>query len=173
MKTALFVCVGNSGRSQMAEAFFNELARGRAKAVSAGTNPAQSVAPEVVLVMKEVVIDISRNKPKRLTEEMLAQADRAVTMGWSGGGMPRQLRSNGGLGAGGPEGEVAGQSQRDKGRDKVKGRKDAGGAGFQPMMDTISLRTRCSGHVGADGPVGPWVGYKPAPTEGVGIRIAR
>ena len=81
MKTVLFVCVGNSGRSQMAEAFFNELARGRAKAVSAGTNPAQSVAPDVVQAMKEVGIDISNNRPKPLTEEMLAQADRMVTMG--------------------------------------------------------------------------------------------
>ena len=81
MRTVLFVCVGNSGRSQMAEAFFNELARGGAKAVSAGTNPAQSVAPDVVQAMKEVGIDISNNRPKPLTEEMLAQADRMVTMG--------------------------------------------------------------------------------------------
>ena len=81
MKTVLFVCVGNSGRSQMAEAFFNELARGRANAVSAGTNPAQSVAPDAVLAMKEVGIDISNKRPKPLTEEMLAQTDRMVTMG--------------------------------------------------------------------------------------------
>ena len=81
MKTVLFVCVGNSGRSQMAEAFFNYLAAGRARAISAGTNPAKSVAPDVVLAMKEVGIDISGNKPKALTEDMLAQADRVVTMG--------------------------------------------------------------------------------------------
>ena len=81
MKTVLFVCVGNSGRSQMAEAFFNELARGRAKAVSAGTNPAKAIAPDVVQAMKEMGIDISNKRPKPLTEEMLAQADRMVTMG--------------------------------------------------------------------------------------------
>ncbi|HLC23061.1 MAG TPA: arsenate reductase ArsC [Dehalococcoidia bacterium] len=81
MKTVLFVCVGNSGRSQMAEAFFNYLAAGRARAISAGTNPAKSVAPDVVLAMKEVGIDISGNTPKALTEDMLAQADRVVTMG--------------------------------------------------------------------------------------------
>ena len=81
MKTVLFVCVGNSGRSQMAEAFFNCLAAGRARAISAGTNPAKSVAPDVVLAMKEVGIDISGNTPKALTEDMLAQADRVVTMG--------------------------------------------------------------------------------------------
>ena len=81
MKTVLFVCVGNSGRSQMAEAFFNYLAAGRARAISAGTNPAKSVAPDVVLAMKEMGIDISGNTPKALTEDMLAQADRVVTMG--------------------------------------------------------------------------------------------
>ena len=81
MKTVLFVCVGNSGRSQMAEAFFNYLAAGRARAISAGTNPAKSVAPDVVLAMTEMGIDISGNTPKALTEDMLAQADRVVTMG--------------------------------------------------------------------------------------------
>ena len=87
MKTVLFVCVGNSGRSQMAEAFFNYLAAGRARAISAGTNPAKSVAPDVVLAMKEVGIDISGNKPKALTEDMLAQADRVVTMGCGADGV--------------------------------------------------------------------------------------
>ena len=81
MKTVLFVCVGNSGRSQMAEAFFNYLAAGRARAISAGTNPAKAIAPDVVLAMKEMGIDISGNTPKALTEDMLAQADRVVTMG--------------------------------------------------------------------------------------------
>ena len=81
MKVVLFVCVHNSGRSQMAEAFFNQLAKGKAQALSAGTQPAQTVNPIVAEAMREVSIDISRNKPKALTMEMLEQADRVITMG--------------------------------------------------------------------------------------------
>ena len=81
MKNVLFVCVGNAGRSQMAEAFFNHLAGGKAKALSAGTNPANVIDPKVVQVMKEVNIDISGNRPKKLTVEMLSQADKVITMG--------------------------------------------------------------------------------------------
>jgi len=81
MKTVLFVCVGNSGRSQIAEAFFNQLAKGKAQAYSAGTQPADNVNPVVVDAMREVGIDISNNIPKALTPEMMEQADRIVTMG--------------------------------------------------------------------------------------------
>jgi protein-tyrosine-phosphatase len=81
MKNVLFVCVGNAGRSQMAEAFFNHLAGGKAKATSAGTNPVNIIDPTVVQVMKEVDIDISNNRPKKLTVEMLDQADKVITMG--------------------------------------------------------------------------------------------
>jgi len=81
MKTILFVCVGNSGRSQMAEAFLNHYAEGKAKALSAGTNPAANVEPTVVKVMKEVGIDISGNKPKPLIPEMIDQANLVITMG--------------------------------------------------------------------------------------------
>ena len=81
MKTVLFVCVGNSGRSQMAEAFFNQAAGGKARAMSAGTKPASAVDPRTVEVMREVGIDISAARPKALTTEMLEQADRVVTMG--------------------------------------------------------------------------------------------
>jgi arsenate reductase len=81
MKTVLFVCVGNSGRSQMAEAFFNHLAKGKTKALSAGTEPASVVDPTAIKVMKEVGIDISGNKPKPLTPEMIDQANLVVTMG--------------------------------------------------------------------------------------------
>ena len=65
----------------MAEAFFNQLAKGKAQALSAGTQPAQTVNPIVAEAMREVSIDISRNKPKALTMEMLEQADRVITMG--------------------------------------------------------------------------------------------
>ena len=81
MRTVLFVCVGNAGRSQMAEAFFNQLAGEKARAVSAGTKPAGAVDPKTIEVMREVGIDISAAKPKALTMEMLEQADRVVTMG--------------------------------------------------------------------------------------------
>ena len=81
MRTVLFVCVGNAGRSQMAEAFFNQLAGEKARAVSAGTKPVGAVDPRTVEVMREVGLDISAAKPKALTMEMLEQADRVITMG--------------------------------------------------------------------------------------------
>jgi arsenate reductase (thioredoxin) len=81
MKTILFVCVHNSGRSQMAEALFNQMAGGKGQAISAGTQPGDSVNPVVVDVMKEIGIDISGNKPKMLTLEMVEKADRMITMG--------------------------------------------------------------------------------------------
>lgn len=81
MKRVLFVCVHNSGRSQMAEAFFNQLAGGKAKALSAGTNPADSVNPTVIRAMHEVGIDVGGKRPKALTMEMIDQADKVVTMG--------------------------------------------------------------------------------------------
>ena len=81
MITVLFVCVGNSGRSQMAEAFFNQAAGGKARAISAGTKPASAVDPRTIEVMREAGIDISMARPKALTMEMLDQADRVVTMG--------------------------------------------------------------------------------------------
>lgn len=65
----------------MAEAFFNLLVKGRAKALSAGTAPADAVDPTVVEAMREVGMDISVNRPKALTTEMLEQVDRVVTMG--------------------------------------------------------------------------------------------
>jgi len=81
MKTVLFICVHNSGRSQMAEAFLNRLAGGKAVAISAGTRPAEETNPTVVQAMAEAGIDISERKPKALTLEMVEKADRAITMG--------------------------------------------------------------------------------------------
>jgi len=80
-KTVLFVCVHNSGRSQMAEAFFNKLAGGKAQALSAGTQPANEVNPMVVEAMREAGINIADNKPKLLTFDMVKNADRMITMG--------------------------------------------------------------------------------------------
>ena len=81
MKTVLFVCVHNSGRSQMAEAFFNDLADGEARAYSAGTQPAEAVDPVVVKAMSEAGLDISTKRPRALTLEMVEKADRMITMG--------------------------------------------------------------------------------------------
>lgn len=80
----LFVCVHNAGRSQVAKALFNRLARDRGlpfRAESAGTEPAGSIHPNVVLVMKEYGIDISHERPKLLTNDMAARARKVITMG--------------------------------------------------------------------------------------------
>jgi arsenate reductase len=81
IKTVIFVCVHNSGRSQMAEAFFNKLAGRNAQALSAGTQPAGEINPVVVEAMREAGINISSNKPKLLTFDMVKNADRMITMG--------------------------------------------------------------------------------------------
>jgi len=65
----------------MAEAFFNQIAEGKAQAYSAGTQPADKVNPAVVEAMREVGIDISGNRPKALTMETVEKADRMITMG--------------------------------------------------------------------------------------------
>lgn len=82
MKTVLFACVHNAGRSQMAAAWLNALADPeKARAVSAGTEPAQRVHPVVVEAMREVGIDLSLERPKFLSNELAAQAVLLVTMG--------------------------------------------------------------------------------------------
>lgn len=82
MKTVLFACVHNAGRSQMAAAFFNALAdRSKARAVSAGTQPGAHVHPEVVDVMREVGIDLADARPTLLTDELASQVQLLVTMG--------------------------------------------------------------------------------------------
>ncbi len=80
-KRVLFVCVHNSGRSQMAEAFFNHLTVNKASGFSAGTQPASGVNPIVVQVMREAGLDISHHQPKLLTLEMMKSADKVITMG--------------------------------------------------------------------------------------------
>ena len=65
----------------MAEAFFNQMAKGKALALSAGTQPGDKVHPVVIEAMWETGIDISNNKPKMLTLEMIEKADRMITMG--------------------------------------------------------------------------------------------
>jgi len=83
MKKVLFVCVHNSGRSQMAEALFNYYAWDNAQAQSAGTRPAAHVDRNVVSAMNEIGIDVSTQRPKILTKEMLDGADTVIAMGCS------------------------------------------------------------------------------------------
>ena len=81
METVLFACTHNAGRSQMSAAFFNLWADPtRARAISAGTEPTE-LHPEVVTVMREVGIDLSSAKPRKLTPEIASQAQLVVTIG--------------------------------------------------------------------------------------------
>ena len=80
-KTVLFICVHNAARSQMAEAFFNEMAGGRHIGISAGSQPAEGINPVTVEAMAELGMDISGARPKRLTADMIERADLVVTMG--------------------------------------------------------------------------------------------
>ena len=82
MKTVVFACVRNAGRSQMAAALFNKLADpAKGRALSAGTSPGERVHPEVVTVMREEGIDLSDARPRKLTPELAAEAQLLVTMG--------------------------------------------------------------------------------------------
>ena len=82
MDRVIFACVHNAGRSQMAAAFFNAAADpGRAEAVSAGTEPGDHVHPVVVDVMREIGLDLSGNRPQRLTHDLAQGASLLVTMG--------------------------------------------------------------------------------------------
>src|SRR2546425_2085584 len=80
--TVLFACTHNAGRSQMAAAFFNALADPmKARAISAGTEPAEAVHPEVVDAMREAGVDLTAAQPRRLTPALASQAALLVTMG--------------------------------------------------------------------------------------------
>jgi arsenate reductase len=81
MARVLFVCHQNAGRSQMSQAFFEQVADGRHRSRSAGTRPADRVHPVVVDAMREVGIDLSGHRPRPLTDELAAWADIVVTMG--------------------------------------------------------------------------------------------
>jgi arsenate reductase len=82
VRTVLFACVHNAGRSQMAAAIFNQLVDPkRARAISAGTQPGAHVHPEVVDVMREVGVDLGNLVPQKLTDALAAEASVLVTMG--------------------------------------------------------------------------------------------
>jgi len=79
-KKILFVCVENAGRSQMAEGFFRKYTK-KFEVVSAGIEPKSKLIPEVVMVMNEIGIDISKQKPKLLSNEMIVDSFKTVNMG--------------------------------------------------------------------------------------------
>jgi arsenate reductase len=82
LKTVLFACVHNAGRSQIAAALFDALVdRAKASAISAGTEPAARVHPEVVAALAERGIDRSSASPQKLTPELASNVDVLVTMG--------------------------------------------------------------------------------------------
>ncbi len=82
MDRVIFACVHSAGRSQMAAAFFNRLADPeKARAVSAGTEPAERVHPEVVDAMREAGYDLSGARPSLLQKVLAAPASLLVTMG--------------------------------------------------------------------------------------------
>jgi arsenate reductase len=81
MPEILFLCVHNAGRSQMAAAFARELGGDRLLVYSAGSAPGETLNPAVVAAMSEAGIDISFERPKKLTDQMALDADVIVTMG--------------------------------------------------------------------------------------------
>jgi len=75
------VCIENAGRSQIAEGFFNNSASEGYRALSAGTKPVSQINPVVIDVMKEVGIDISNQKSKEITEDMMRNSFKTLNMG--------------------------------------------------------------------------------------------
>ena len=77
----LFLCVHNAGRSQMAAAYARSIGGDEIIVHSAGSAPGETLNPAVVAAMAEVGLDISKEAPKKLTDEMATSADVIVTMG--------------------------------------------------------------------------------------------
>ena len=80
-KNILFVCTENAGRSQMAEAFFKKFSKSNYDVISAGTIPSETLNSTVVMVMKEIGIDIVEQKPKLLSNSMIKNSVKTVNMG--------------------------------------------------------------------------------------------
>jgi len=80
-KKILFVCVENAGRSQMAEGFFKKFSPKGFEPFSAGTKPTSEINPLAIEVMKEIGIDISKQNPKTLSDDMIRGSYRIVNMG--------------------------------------------------------------------------------------------
>ncbi|HEV8271833.1 MAG TPA: arsenate reductase ArsC [Chitinophagaceae bacterium] len=81
-KKLLFVCVENSNRSQMSQAFAKIIGRENVEAYSAGSKPSGVVNPKAITAMKELGYDLSKHESKSLKEvEQFAPFDAVVTMG--------------------------------------------------------------------------------------------
>lgn len=80
-KKILFMCVENAGRSQIAEGFFRKYVTSGYQPISAGTQPVGEINPLAIKVMKEVGIDISKQTPKMISEEMITQSTKIINMG--------------------------------------------------------------------------------------------
>ena len=81
MKQIVFVDLRNTGRSQMAEAWFNQFACGWARASSCGTMPGASNDPVTIKVLAEANVDVRSLTPKAVNTMLLSQADVVVLMG--------------------------------------------------------------------------------------------
>ena len=79
--SALFVCVHNAGRSQMAAGFLTHLSGGAVEVRSAGSMPADQINPTAVEAMLELGIDLRAERPKVLTTEAVQASDVVITMG--------------------------------------------------------------------------------------------
>jgi arsenate reductase (thioredoxin) len=77
----LFVCVHNAGRSQIAAGLLDKIAAGRVHVRSAGSDPADEINPNVRIAMAEVGVDLDKEFPKPLTDEVVRAADAVITMG--------------------------------------------------------------------------------------------
>jgi arsenate reductase len=77
----VFVCVQNAGRSQIAAALLDRYAAGRVHVRSAGSRPADQIHPDVVTALAEVGVDVGKEFPKPLTDEVIKAADAVITMG--------------------------------------------------------------------------------------------
>ena len=75
---AYFVCIGNAGRSQMAQALYERLG---GEARSAGSHPENELHPEVIEVMRELGVDLSDRRPRGIEQDDVEWADVVVTMG--------------------------------------------------------------------------------------------
>ena len=88
VKTVLFVCTENAGRSQLAEAIFNSVAPPGWQAASAGTRPAATAYPDTIEVLKESGIDAGKKIPRLLTSQLVDEAHIVITMGCGDEGCP-------------------------------------------------------------------------------------
>jgi arsenate reductase len=81
MPEVLFVCVHNAGRSQMAAGLVELRSSGRIHVRSAGSDPGEEINPAVIQAMDEIGVDMRKEFPKPLTDEVVRAADVVITMG--------------------------------------------------------------------------------------------